>query len=264
MTERENLLLALNHETPKWTPYYSHDVAIVSSSLMNEDGPIGGGLDYWGVKWIHDDMGPMVDVNDPPLIDDVTRWRELIRVPDIDAMDWKKQCEEDLAAQKPDRDNKLVILFTKKGFCERLMALLGYEGFLISLYEEPEAVCDLLDTLADFRCKMLDRLIYYFKPDIVICGGDFSSGTNLLMAPDVWRKIIKPYIKREIDVVRSHGLFVDFHSCGKCESVVEEFYEMGAHLWSSAQVMNDINSLLTKLENRMCMREDGTVRAPRE
>ena len=58
MTGREAVLAVLNHETADFMPSYFTNVVFCGGSREDfENGPSGGGLDGFGVKWHSSDTG---------------------------------------------------------------------------------------------------------------------------------------------------------------------------------------------------------------
>ena len=57
--------------------------------------------------------------------------------------------------------------------------------------------------------------------------------------------MIAPYIKKVADCVHSQGMFFELHSCGKNETLVPVYIEMGVDLWAP-QLMNDVYGLAQK------------------
>ena len=90
MTERENALLAIAHREPEWVPAV-FDCTYNCGDVINDRPLFEDGVDCFGVHWRA--SGPEtnhithVDLSVPPVIDDVTRWRDKLKLPDLDACD---------------------------------------------------------------------------------------------------------------------------------------------------------------------------------
>ena len=63
-------------------------------------------------------------------------------------------------------------------------------------------------------------------------GDDYASQENLLFSPELWRKLIKPYLAEQVALARHHGLHVLFHSCGNIRPILPDLIDIGvsAHL----------------------------------
>ncbi|KAF5067342.1 hypothetical protein DSECCO2_254180 [anaerobic digester metagenome] len=73
------------------------------------------------------------------------------------------------------------------------------------------------------------------------------------MSPATYRKLIKPHHKRLNDAVKELGMIPIQHTCGLCESLIEDIIETGAAAWSSVQPVNDIVGLLEKYGDRIAL-----------
>ena len=63
--------------------------------------------------------------------------------------------------------------------------------------------------------------------------------------------MIKPHQKEFIDYILSRGVLFEQHCCGKCEDIIEDYVEMGAKLWHSAQSMNDLKGIGKKYKGKL-------------
>jgi uroporphyrinogen decarboxylase len=68
--------------------------------------------------------------------------------------------------------------------------------------------------------------------DICWLGDDYASQTGMIFSPELWRKLIKPYLAKQVALVRTHGLYVLFHSCGNIRKILPDLIDIGvnAHL----------------------------------
>jgi len=57
----------------------------------------------------------------------------------------------------------------------------------------------------------------------------------MMLAPDLWRKHIKPYSEKLIRTFKEMGLITFYHSCGSIVPVIEDFIEMGLDILDPVQ-----------------------------
>ncbi len=88
----------------------------------------------------------------------------------------------------------------------------------------------------------MEKVIEYYKPDVLMFHDDWGTQNNMFFSPDVWRSLIKPQIKKAVDRCHELGVLFDMHSCGKIEAVVPEFVELGIDAWQGMEI-NDIPKL---------------------
>ena len=105
-----------------------------------------------------------------------------------------------------------------------------------------EEVEEFFNTYMEWKIKLMEKVIEYYKPDVLMFHDDWGTQNNMFFSPDVWRSLIKPQIKKAVDRCHELGVLFDMHSCGKIEAVVPEFVELGIDAWQGMEI-NDIPKL---------------------
>ena len=151
MTERENALLAIQHQEPEWVPAL-FDCTYNCGDVINDRPIFEDGVDCFGIHWVR--SGPEtnfithVDPARPPVISDPLKWREQVDFPNLDKFDW----ETAAAAITPEiRREKLIYYIMGLGIFERTHTLMNFEDALCAYLEEPEAMYELCGALADHK-----------------------------------------------------------------------------------------------------------------
>ncbi len=253
LTPRENFLLAaVKHKIPDWVPNEMTDVIMTGGIFETfENGPLGGGLDGFGVEW-HSSMsagGQAVPAAGKFVLNDITKWEDIVKFPDLDAFDWEGQAAYQLSLG--DRSKQVVEYGCWNGQFLRLTHLMGFENALCALYEEPEACSALMSAITDYKIKLVERAAKYFKPDIITNYIDVATERGLFMSPQTYRELISPQQKRLNDAIKALGIKPFVHCCGKCEDIIPDFIDEGFVGWSSAQPMNDIVGILKKYGSKI-------------
>jgi uroporphyrinogen decarboxylase len=106
--------------------------------------------------------------------------------------------------------------------------LRGMESFMMDLLSEPALAEAIIRKVADYTRNLacasaragIDVLCFY---------DDAGSQRSLQIAPDLWRRFIKPHWKEVLDTVRAvHPRAAFFlHSCGNIEPILEDIVEVG-------------------------------------
>lgn len=167
MTARENAMLAYRHKQPQWIPGLFTDISIMFANPHGERyyGQESG-KDWFGVDWTYvpDMMAPMPTPG-KELFTDITRWRDAVKFPDLDAIDWEAQADIDShtdaavmattgkIVRMPDGksvydDDKLILCMVLNGPFERMHSLITFENALMSLVTEPDACSDFFGAVA--------------------------------------------------------------------------------------------------------------------
>ena len=252
MTPRENYEAYQRHEPVEWIPTFAIDFTILGSQReWWENGPLTGGYDGFGNNWIPTDSAAGQPALDPTIIplDDVCDWEDKVKFPDLDAIDWEKFAEQELALA--DRENRVIEYHTWNSVFLRLGHLLGFEEALCAFHEEPEATKALCMAIADYKVALLERVAKWIKPDAYVHYDDFATEKNLFISPEVYREFIKPAHIRMNEAAIGLGITPEIHICGCCEDVIEDVIEEGSVVWQSAQPTNDICGIIEKYGDKL-------------
>lgn len=249
ISKKENLLRTIRRENPQWVPNGMESVITLPSPLAER--PAAAGPDVFGVMWDFDPKaeGGTYPAHNGHTITDISLWREQLRLPDLDAVDWdalKKRADE------IDRSEHLVMGFVEMGLFERSYLLLGMEEALICYLTETEEMKALLHVLADYKIELIERYVCACKPDLIWYGDDWGTQDNLFMPADIWRETIGAETKRIYDCMKRLGVMINQHSCGKIELIFGDMVEMGAQMFKPCQPCNDLARLKREYGDKIC------------
>lgn len=259
MTPKENILAALNHQSHDRTPNYLTDILNGGFGFGNgpafEKGPVGGGLDGFGINWVCPASGGGAPIPEPGSFvldsETVVDWKKLVKFPDVNDFDWAAQAEMELL--RGNREIQAVDFGSGNGPFERLAALMGFEEALMSMALEPEATADLLNAIGDYKIKVIEKAYDFYHPDLFTNYDDIATEQCLFMAPDTYRALIKPVHERMYDAAKAYNMIPVQHTCGKAESIVEDMIEIGVKAWTSVQPTNDIEKILQNHGDQICI-----------
>ena len=265
MTPRENALLAYKHQIPAYIPCLYTDFAIFQAYPAGERYTGNeSGKDWFGVDWTFvPDAGAPMPTNHNGMFDDMTQWKDYVKFPDLDAIDWEKQAEIDAhtdfialaagAGPVPLPNGASVYDGDKLGFCmilngmfERMHAFMGMENALCALIEEPEACKEYFHAMADYKIAYIKKIAKYYKVDVIMAHDDYGTNDGLFMSPEIWRELIKPELKRIVDACHEEGLIYEHHSCGHIEPLIPDFVEIGVDAVDAFQASCNPNTKALK------------------
>lgn len=249
MTKREQLLGVYQHKNIGYIPCFYTDMDFSKPPAINER-PEQGGLDWFGVEWefVPAVLAPMVKPGTQRLTD-ITKWREELVFPDLDAIDWAAAAAEETANW--DRENKISFMMLINGIFERTHALMGFEDAMCAMYEEPEEYQALVDAITDYKLKVIDIIGTYFKPDVLSFHDDYGTNDSLMMSVDMWRKFFKEPLRKVIERTHAHGIIYEHHSCGYIAPIFDELVELGIDAIDPLQTSNPIRELKDKYQDRV-------------
>jgi len=114
--------------------------------------------------------------------------------------------------------------------------LRGMDQFMVDLITDPELACYHMDRITDIRCECARRYAQA-GVDVLHLGDDVATQRDMMISPDIWRKYLKPRLKRVIDAARevNPDLIIDYHSDGNVERIVPDLIEIGVDILNPVQ-----------------------------
>ena len=229
LSSRENMLRTIRRDKSQWIPYrYDRSLTALRPAVCIKKEE--GGLDDWGVMWLptKDAEGCYTDGNPVTIIDDVENFLS----PDTDF----NMVTEDLRQQIRSLDNKDTVIFSYCDFVlfERAQFILGTINLLIEVLKNTEKVEILLETITQYHLKLVEAMMITGIDGIRFCD-DWGMQTAMFLNPDLWRKIIKPRIKRLYEIVKKYDGIVWQHSCGHIEEIIPDLIEIGVDIIDPCQ-----------------------------
>ncbi|MCF0141934.1 MAG: veratrol--corrinoid protein metyltransferase, partial [Parasporobacterium sp.] len=264
MTEKENVLMMFKDEQPEWVPRslygpptpgdpYKPAFAGVMPSVIGPKKHGEDSVDIFGVPYTATDSagGGALPTPNAFILDDITKWHDVIKVPSLEGIDWEQVCKKDMA--HVDRENQICTLTGQAGVFQLLMNFMGFTEGLCALYEEPEECKALFDYLLDFYVKVTKEYMYWVKPDILGMGDDNATARAPFISLEMYRELCKPSHMRMGQLAIDAGIPVNFHDCGKCEDQIEDWFDFGVKIWNPAQIMNDLVGIKKKYGNKLIL-----------
>jgi len=105
----------------------------------------------------------------------------------------------------------------------------GLDQFLIDLIEQPDLAEAISRNVVKFYIACMRKLYEACdgRLDMVLTGGDIGTQRGMMLAPELWRKHVRPYTELLIRTYAGWGLKTIYHSCGAIRPVIDDFIRMG-------------------------------------
>ncbi|MDR2957464.1 MAG: hypothetical protein LBU61_04685 [Coriobacteriales bacterium] len=188
------------------------------------------------------------------MLPDVTKWKEVVKAPYRYDYDFKAAAERDLAVQKWDPETQVAGTFGLGGdYFLRLSGFMGFEGLMFAMYDEPEAMNELLDYFCDYDCWLVDNVLGYYPVDIAGFGDDNATEINPFISYEMFKEFLFPRYKRVFDVAKNHGKIISYHNCGRCEDFMDDMVDIGAQIWNCATPVNDLMGFKEKYDFKIIL-----------
>ena len=126
------------------------------------------------------------------------------------------------------------------GFFENYNGVFGIQNQLMWLAEYPDELGALYARQAEWTIRFADHCIEA-GVDMIHVSDDWGAQRGLMFSPALWRKIIKPNLKKVADHVHERGVFISLHSDGCIAPVTDDLAELGincVHPWQETAGMS--------------------------
>jgi uroporphyrinogen-III decarboxylase len=258
MTEKENYLKVLKGEMPDWIPLYRNACQWMIPSVMESPMLTGKERNVYGIPYVIHANGAIPRPNDF-IMKDIADWRTAVNIPTLEGYDWESAAQKDCAVL--DKDKAVAVL--NEGPFLTLVNAMGFEAGLMAIAEEPEEVMAFFEALSAFQDKVLENVLKYYHPiDVVIIGDDVATARDLFISPRTYREMILPLHKRQAAIAQKYNLPVEMHCCGKCESIIDDWVNMGVSIWQPAQPLNDLAAIQKKYGKRLIINGGWDTQGP--
>lgn len=254
-TNKEALLSAYKKVQPEFIPAEKSCSVEIVMPGDRYFGPEAEGYDMFGVRWTQLGPNPALDGNTPTpgyrRLEDITKWKEAVQFPNLDALPLELIFGGMM--QNVDREKTVVKGLLLSGTFERMNQLMGMEDAMCALLLEPEATHELLNAIADYKIKCIDKMIEFVDPDIIHMHDDWGMSTSMLFSTEVWREFFKPIEKRYSDHIHAKGKIYEHHSCGNITAIIGDLVEIGLDALNPLNVCNDLESIKKTYGDRLTM-----------
>ena len=114
----------------------------------------------------------------------------------------------------------------------------GYEQFMIDLLADEALARAMLDRLHAVYMERTETFLNAMADytDIIFLTDDLGTQNYPLINPELYRKIIKPYWKELISLIKKYDKKVLMHSCGAISDFIGDFIEMGIDAVNPVQI----------------------------
>ncbi len=170
---------------------------------------------------------------------DITKAIQKYKAPDINIKDNFSMWDKDYIEKSGDY---LVIPTKYWGIFERAHAILGFQEFMLLLASEPDDLGVLLDKITDHNIEIAKEIVKKgFK--IAHYGDDLGNQTSTFFSPEMFRRILKPRIKRLWSIYKDAGIPVYMHCCGNITKIIPDLIEIGLDVLEPMQPVMDFKYL---------------------
>ena len=103
---------------------------------------------------------------------------------------------------------------------------MAYEKVLMNMMVNPVMIQAMLERLGEWNLTAAKKMVAAGADCITLCD-DLGSKENLLMSPETYRMLFKPWHERLCDIVHDLGATVHFHCHGANQLILDDLVECG-------------------------------------
>ena len=176
-----------------------------------------GGKDWFGIEWEYEPLTKAAMVKPGTRrLEDITDWRSL-EFPDLSAIDWEKDYKERYEGKIS--EDRLTYFIIVNGFFERTADLTSFEDTFCYLLEEPEALTEFYDKLAEWHIELIKIAKEIYHADMILFHDDMETQINTFFSPQIYKELFLPQYQKITKAAHDMGMYVCLHSCGCIGSV---------------------------------------------
>ena len=206
---------------------------ILRISAINRDGTMVKDTshlytDVYGSRW-RGDM-PTLHLEEPVLKEPSLKNFPFPNPSDFLIDNWKQDLQKKIEAN-PD---KFIVTGLGYGMFVRTWTLRGFEGALTDAAIEPAFYEELMDKICNLHLALIEELVT-LPVDGIMLDGDWGDQRGIMLGPERWRRLIKPYLAKLYNRIHKAGKYTLNHSCGNVSDVIPDLIEIGLDVLQSIQ-----------------------------
>ncbi len=218
MTNRERMQAVLNFEKPddrlpmvEWASWWNLTLDAWHAQGLDPSVPWDRicttlGLDYNRQFWFPQKAGscPGPKYHGGPIMETEEDYEALL--PHLYPSNGINGTVNALKALKPMHDaGDVFIWFSMDGGFWFPRTLFGIENHLFSFYDYPELYHRILDDLAEYQLRSMEKIYEVCTPEFMTIAEDMSYNNGPMLSEDLFNEFIAPYYRKVIPYIREHG-----------------------------------------------------------
>lgn len=254
LTKRQNMLEAIRGGNPDRFVKQYEALQFVLNNPYQTKWPImpaAPGADPVVCAWGYTNAWPKGTPGAFPMHDDahlvckdITEWKKYVKAPDVHFTDeeWKP-CLDTIAGI--DRNEYMTALLVAPGVFEMTHYLCEIQNTMIYLYEEPEAMHELIDYITEWELEWAKEVCTHMHPDVIFHHDDWGTQKSTFLSVDMFREFFLESYKKIYGYYHDHGVeLIIHHNDSYSATLVPTMIEMGIDVWQGCMSVNDLPKLV--------------------
>jgi uroporphyrinogen decarboxylase len=124
-----------------------------------------------------------------------------------------------------------------RGVFEISWFLRGFDRFMLDLVDRPGFAGALMDHVQFYLMNRTHSILDSCdgQIDMIEYNDDVGGQNGLLISPSMWRAFLKPRMAAIIQMCKSYGVRVRYHSCGGIRPIIPDLIEVGVDVLNPVQ-----------------------------
>ena len=199
-----------------------------SAVKKGEKFAIGTYTDEWGCTFQNVQAGIAGEMKRPQVVEEEWEDWENVHIPD-ENLTLDVDAVNDFCRRNSDK--YLLSGCFPRPF-ERLQFIRGTENLYMDLMFPPDNMITFMKKMHEHYCNELE-VWAKTEVDALQIMDDWGAQRNLLINPELWRKIFKPMYQDYADIARRHGKKLFMHSDGNILKIIPDLIEVGVDALNS-------------------------------
>ncbi|MCL2632067.1 MAG: uroporphyrinogen decarboxylase [Coriobacteriia bacterium] len=253
LTKRENLVETMRGGNPdRFVNQYEYMFLAGFGHPLQRNAPEQGGpgrtwRNIWGVTYAWPEGYPGgMPIHRPETIvlNDIKQWRDVLKAPNLDYPE-EEYVDFINSAAACDRNEQYLAMMIAPGLFEQTHHLMGMEGALIAIAEDPDEVRAMVEWYADWEIAYAKTIIDRIHPDAMLHHDDWGSQISTFMSTAMFDQVYLPVYKRLYGWYKKNGIeLIVHHSDSYAATLVPQMIEMGIDIFQGAMTTNNIPELI--------------------
>jgi len=108
---------------------------------------------------------------------------------------------------------------------------MGFENVAIACMDDPAWIEEMVDYLAEFQCRLIERALKEVRVDVAGMWEDMAFNHGPIISPTLFAKWLTPRYKRITDLLRANGCDFAYVDCdGNINCIVEHWLAGGVNI----------------------------------
>jgi len=132
--------------------------------------------------------------------------------------------------------------------------LVGFENYMIYIYEERNRLRRLIEKYVEFNIQLAKAAVRH-GADAIIMSDDLGFNTGTFLSPAILREMVFPYMRDQVVEIKKLHAPVLLHSCGNISEIVEDIVDIGfdgLHAMQPSASMN-LEEIKRRYGDRLCL-----------